>query len=100
VPVSKTGDYSDVKVVTPDREIAWNDISRISNGEMKELIIDAVNRCDRLLGAIFASDAIVDALKEYDPVSNWNDTYWYDRITREEVDQLDELVKNLRAKTN
>jgi hypothetical protein len=42
VPVSKTGDYSDVKVVTPDRQIAWNDVSRISNSEMKELMIDAI----------------------------------------------------------
>jgi hypothetical protein len=29
---------------------------------------DGVNHIDRLLGAIFASDAIVDALKEHDPV--------------------------------
>ena len=83
--------------MTPDREIAWNDISRISNSEMKELMIDAVNRCDRLLGAIFASDAIVDALKEYDPVPNWNAPDWYDRIGVEEVDQLDELIKKLKA---
>jgi hypothetical protein len=26
--ISRIGDYSDVKVVTPDREIAWNDVSR------------------------------------------------------------------------
>jgi hypothetical protein len=31
VPRSKTGDYSDVKVVTPYGEIAWNELSRISN---------------------------------------------------------------------
>ena len=76
-----------VKAVTPDREIAWNDISRISNSEMKELMIDAVNRCDRLLGAIFASDAIVDALKD------WNDPNWYDQLTLEDVDQLDEPTR-------
>lgn len=33
-PKSKTGDYSDVKVVTPYGEIAWNDLSRISDSEM------------------------------------------------------------------
>ncbi len=35
VPQSKTGDYSDVKVVTPYGEIAWNELSRISDSEMK-----------------------------------------------------------------
>ncbi|WP_417197737.1 hypothetical protein [Bizionia sp.] len=34
VPQSKTGDYSDVKVVTPYGEIAWNELSRISDDEM------------------------------------------------------------------
>jgi len=29
-PRSRTGDYSDVKVVTPDKEIPWNEVSRIS----------------------------------------------------------------------
>jgi len=33
-PQSKTGDYSDVKVVTPFGEILWNDLSRISDTEM------------------------------------------------------------------
>ncbi len=36
-PTSKTGDFSDVKVVTPYGEIAWNDLSRISDEEMKHL---------------------------------------------------------------
>jgi hypothetical protein len=26
VATSETGDYSDVKVITPSREIAWNDV--------------------------------------------------------------------------
>ena len=33
-PQSKTGDYSDVKVVTPFGEIPWNELSRISDTEM------------------------------------------------------------------
>lgn len=33
-PQSKTGDYSDVKVVTPFGEIPWNELSRISDIEM------------------------------------------------------------------
>ena len=34
-PASQTGDYSDVKVVTPFGEIAWRDVSRLSDGDMK-----------------------------------------------------------------
>lgn len=30
-PSSKTGDYSDVKVITPYGEIEWNRLSRISD---------------------------------------------------------------------
>lgn len=43
-PESKTGDYSDVKVVTPDREIPWNELSRISQEEMKRLNKQIVNK--------------------------------------------------------
>lgn len=43
-PSSKTGDYSDVKVVTPYGEIAWTDLSRISDDEMKALMIEIVDR--------------------------------------------------------
>jgi len=44
VPGSLTGDYSDVKVVTPYGEIPWTQISRISDEEMKALMIDIVNK--------------------------------------------------------
>jgi hypothetical protein len=49
-PSSKTGDdYSDVKVVSPDGEIGWERLSRLSDEEMKALMIDVVNhRCDFL----------------------------------------------------
>ena len=43
-PHSETGDYSDVYVVTPVGEIPWNEVSKIPNEKMKELMIDAVNR--------------------------------------------------------
>jgi hypothetical protein len=45
---------------------------------------------------IFASSEIVDALEQYDPVPEWDDPDWYDRITLEEVDQLDEAIRNLK----
>ncbi len=44
-PVTHTGDYSDVKVIDADgREIPWNQVSRISQDEMKTLMIGVVNR--------------------------------------------------------
>lgn len=36
-PSSKTGDFTDVKVVTPFGEIPWNKLSRISDAEMGPL---------------------------------------------------------------
>jgi len=39
-PVSLSGDYSDVKVVTPEREIPWNELSRISEEEMHFLMLE------------------------------------------------------------
>lgn len=44
IPSSKTGDYSDVKVVTPYGEIEWNEISRISDQEMRKLMLDVEKR--------------------------------------------------------
>jgi hypothetical protein len=43
-PSSRTGDYSDVTVVTPYGEIPWAQVSRISDAEMKPLMIDIVNK--------------------------------------------------------
>lgn len=41
---SKSGDYSDVTVVTPDREILWNEVSRISDEEMKTFNEEVINK--------------------------------------------------------
>ena len=43
-PSSKTGDYSDVKVVTPYGEIPWHKLSRISDDEMKKLMKEIVDK--------------------------------------------------------
>ena len=43
-PSSQTGDYTDVKVVSPYGEIAWNRLGRISDEEMKPLIEEIVDR--------------------------------------------------------
>jgi len=39
-PSTKTNDYSDVKVITPYGEIPWNDISRISDKELRTLMME------------------------------------------------------------
>lgn len=44
-PVTRTGDYSDVKVIDGEgREIPWNQVSRIDQDEMKNLMIGVVDR--------------------------------------------------------
>lgn len=43
-PSSKSGDYSDVKVVTPYGEIPWRNLSRISDAEMKRLMKEIVDK--------------------------------------------------------
>jgi hypothetical protein len=49
-PVTRSGDYSDVKVIDADgREIAWNEVSRISQDEMKTLMTGVVNRIHTFL---------------------------------------------------
>ncbi len=44
VPRSAVGDYSDVSVVTPYGDIPWGNLSRISDSEMKDLMIEIVDR--------------------------------------------------------
>ena len=75
-PASQTGDYSDVKVVTPSDEIAWREVSRLSNDEMKLLMIDITNRCHKFLSELFLGargEAIIEALKQRDPMPKWYD---------------------------
>jgi hypothetical protein len=101
--------------MTPDQltELVQNDVLRgrlskylvreclrQAGSETKEIIPDVINDIDRLLGAIFASSEIVDALKEHDPVPEWKDPDWYDRINPDEVDQLAEAIKNMKGRTS
>ncbi|MBV8144663.1 MAG: hypothetical protein JO184_06620 [Gammaproteobacteria bacterium] len=79
VPISESGDYSDVKVVTPDREIPWSDLSRFDNREMKALMIDVVNHCDQVFAILFstpAGDKLIEELVRRDLVPYWNDPEW------------------------
>ena len=43
-PSSKTGDYSDVRVVTPYGEIPWPEVSRLNDEEMCALNKSVVNK--------------------------------------------------------
>ena len=75
-PSSKTGDFSDVKVVSPYGEIPWSKVSRFNDDEMKELMSDVVNHCYNFLLDLFndsRGDAIVEVLTRTDPKSDWDD---------------------------
>ena len=54
-PSSHTGDYTDVKVVSPYGEIAWNRLGRISDEEMQRLSEDIVNRLYTFLFYLLSS---------------------------------------------
>lgn len=41
---SETGDFSDVKVVTPSGEIPWSEVQRINDTEMKKINQDVLNK--------------------------------------------------------
>ena len=44
-PVSRTGDYSDIKVIDGEgREIPWSQLSRLNDDEMRQLMKEVVNR--------------------------------------------------------
>jgi len=76
VPISESGDYSDVKVITPDGEIPWSDLSRFGDREMKALMIDVVNRCDQVLAILFSTrvgDKLIEELGRRDLVPHWSD---------------------------
>ena len=45
VPVTKTGDYSDVVVLDAEgRKIPWNEVSHIDDAQMRTLMKDVVNQ--------------------------------------------------------
>jgi len=69
------GDYSDVYVTTPYGVIPWLKLSRLSDEEMKSLMIDAVNRTYGFLRELLDENtggAILARLAMCDPLPNWN----------------------------
>jgi hypothetical protein len=70
-PDSQTGDYSDVKVVSPYGEIPWTELSRLSDQEMKAVMIDVVNRSCRFFSELLSSpagDDVIETLQRRDPL--------------------------------
>tara|TARA_E500000305_G_scaffold108239_1_gene110129 strand:+ start:236 stop:613 length:378 start_codon:yes stop_codon:yes gene_type:complete len=74
-PQTASGDWSDVKVVTPFGEIAWNELSRISDAEMKELMVEAVNR-------VFTYAAYPEELSTLAGASRWDPAELDERLMR------------------
>jgi len=77
-PSSQSGDYSDVKVVTPYGEISWEHFGRFSDDEMKLLMIDVVDRCYEFLSELLeerSAAALVERLKLRDSLPGWNDPW-------------------------
>ena len=58
-PVTRTGDYSDVKVIDANgRVIPWDQVSRINQDEMKTLMIGVVNRIHTFLARTLLSQKV------------------------------------------
>jgi len=75
-PSSETGDFSDVKVVSPYGEIPCAKFSRLSDAEMRALMVEVVNRSYRFLSNFLSDpygDAIIERLRQTDPVEKWSD---------------------------
>jgi hypothetical protein len=53
-PCSETGDFSDVKVVSPHGEIPWSELSRISDLEMRRLLLEVEQKINAFLSLLFA----------------------------------------------
>lgn len=72
-PPTEAGDYSDVYVSTPTGNLPWNEISKISDHMMKELMIDVTNRVYSFLLKMNDEDFLVKTLKYSSQFTlNWN----------------------------
>jgi ligand-binding SRPBCC domain-containing protein len=75
-PNSQTGDYTDVVVRSPYGEIPWPRLSRLSDEEMKALMIDVVNKTYHALRVLFDNrlgDELVKILAQQDFLPRWNE---------------------------
>jgi hypothetical protein len=75
-PNSQTGDYTDVVVRSPYGEIPWPRLSRLSDEEMKALMIDVVNKTYRALTVLFDNQLggeLIKILAQRDFLPRWNE---------------------------
>lgn len=73
-PSSAAGDYSDVVVNSPYGSIPWPQVSRLNDEEMKELMIDVVDRTYGLVHRLFddrEGRLLLLRLAERDPAPHW-----------------------------
>lgn len=52
-PITKTGDFSDVKVIYPGGEIAWSELSKISDYEMRQLMLEIEGNINKIFNLFF-----------------------------------------------
>ncbi|CAM6000159.1 unnamed protein product [Sphagnum balticum] len=97
-PVSKTGDFSDVKVVTPYGDIPWaetgdpkvNKLGRITPEEMRDLVKDSLNRVYTILLRLDDPEFVkkigtytanmTDAWDEPEFLADWNSGAWKKKL--------------------
>jgi hypothetical protein len=75
-PDSQTGDYTDVVVRSPYGEIPWPRLSRLSDEEMKALMIDVVNKTYGTLTVLFDNrlgGELIKILAQRDLLPQWNE---------------------------
>jgi hypothetical protein len=75
-PSSATGDYSDVTVNSPYGAIAWPELSRLNDEEMKKLMIDVVDRVYRFIHILFdetGGGELLLRLAQHDPLPKWQE---------------------------
>lgn len=76
IPDSKSGDFTDVVVRTPSREIPWNELSRFDNAEMKLLMVNVVNHTYHFIQELFddvRGGELILKLAARDPAPGWDD---------------------------
>lgn len=73
-PSSKSGDGTDIKVVSPYGEIPWNRLGRISDGEMKQINKGAVDYVYNFLANLLDGNlwSLLEHLRDNDPLPRWD----------------------------
>ena len=94
-PSTKTGDYSDVKVITPYGEIPWNDLSRFNDKEIRELMLEIEIKLHNTFSSLIpkliinsdGTESLMDKLeKMYEKGVSWD-------ISKEEWDKIQQFEK-------